>query len=112
MLDEYERLFSSTKLLLSDQRSRLKINIIKASKCLRAWYDRPARKLFDDNAIGVIEGELPANNKEGKEAEDIGNSDDSDIEDGPQILDGGRVDESSDEENTAAGTVGKDDDIY
>lgn len=35
-----------------------------------------------------------------------------DVEDGPQILDGGGAGESSDEENTAAGTVGKDDDIY
>jgi hypothetical protein len=41
----------------------------------------------------------------------IGNSD-GDVEDGPQILDGGGADESSDEENTAAGAVGKNDDIH
>jgi hypothetical protein len=69
-------------------------------------------EVINDDAIGAMEGELPANNKEGKEAEDTGNSDDIDVEDGPQILDGGGVDESSDEENTAAGTVGKGGDIY
>jgi hypothetical protein len=57
-------------------------------------------------------GELLANGEEGKEAEDTGNSDDCDVEDEPQILYGGVVDERSDEENTAAGTVGEDDDIY
>jgi hypothetical protein len=56
MSDECERLFSSAKLLLSDQRSRLKMDIIEASECLRAWYGRPARKSFDDNAIGAMEG--------------------------------------------------------
>ena len=54
-------------------------------------------KSFDDDAIGAMEGELPANGEEGKEAEDTGNSDDGDVEDGPQILDGGGADESSDE---------------
>ncbi len=58
-----------------------------------------------------MEGELPANGEEEKEAEDIGNSD-GDVEDGPQILDGGGADESSNEENTAAGVVGKNGDVY
>lgn len=40
-------------------------------------------KSFDDNVIGAMEGELPVNGEEGKEAEDIGNSDDGDMEDGP-----------------------------
>ena len=35
---EYKRLFSSTKLLLSDYRARIKEDIIKASKCFRYWY--------------------------------------------------------------------------
>ena len=111
MSDECERLFSSAKILLSDRRCRLKMDIIEASECLRAWYGRPARKSFDDDAIGAMEGELPANGEEGKEAEDTGNADDGDVEDEPQILDGGEADEDSDEENTAAGTVGKDDEI-
>jgi hAT family C-terminal dimerisation region len=34
---ECERTFSSAKLLLTDQRSRLKADIIEASECLRAW---------------------------------------------------------------------------
>jgi hypothetical protein len=59
-----------------------------------------------------MEGELPANSEEGKEAEETGNSDDGDMEEGPQILDGEGAGESSDEEDTAAGIVGKDDDIY
>jgi hypothetical protein len=84
----------------------------QASECLRAWYGQPARKSFDDDAIGAMEGELPANGEEGIEADDSANYDDSDVEDGPHILDGGGADEGSDEENTAAGTVGEDDDIY
>jgi hypothetical protein len=88
------------------------VDIIEASECLRAWYGQPVRKSFDDAAIGAMEGELPANGKEGIEAEDSGNYDDGDVEDGPQIVDGGVADEGSDEENTAAGTVGEDDDIY
>ena len=88
------------------------MDIIEASECLRASYGWPVRKSFDDDAIGAMEGELPANGEEGKDSEDTGNSDDDDVEDGPQILDGGGADESSDDENTAAGTVGKDDDIY
>jgi len=35
---ECERTFSSTKLLLTDQRSRIKDDMIEASECLRAWY--------------------------------------------------------------------------
>jgi hypothetical protein len=41
------------------------------------------RKSFNSYAIRVIAEELPANNKEGKEGENIGNSDNSNIEDGP-----------------------------
>ena len=38
MSSECERLFSSTKLLLSDRRARMKEDIIEASECLRYWY--------------------------------------------------------------------------
>ncbi|KAM4060494.1 kinase [Hirsutella rhossiliensis] len=41
MSDECERLFSSAKILLSDRRSRLKIDIIEASECLRSWASIP-----------------------------------------------------------------------
>jgi hypothetical protein len=41
MLDECKWIFSSAKILLSDRRSRLKIDIIKASKCLRSWFGLP-----------------------------------------------------------------------
>jgi hAT family C-terminal dimerisation region len=37
MSAECERVFSSTKLLLTDRRSRMKEDIIEASECLRAW---------------------------------------------------------------------------
>jgi hAT family C-terminal dimerisation region len=37
MSAECERVFSSSKLLLSDRRARLKEEIIEASECLRAW---------------------------------------------------------------------------
>ncbi len=60
MSDECERLFSSAKLLLSDRRSRLGMDIIEASECLRAWYGQPPRRSFDDEAIGAIEGEPQA----------------------------------------------------
>jgi hypothetical protein len=33
-----ERLFSSGKLLITDLRSRLGIDIIKAFECLKSWY--------------------------------------------------------------------------
>ncbi|KAG6222948.1 hypothetical protein E4U34_001146 [Claviceps purpurea] len=37
MSDDCERLFSSAKLLLSDRRSRLTMDIIEACECLRQW---------------------------------------------------------------------------
>ncbi|KAJ6785140.1 hypothetical protein PWT90_08160 [Aphanocladium album] len=60
MSDECERLFSSAKLLLSDRRSRLGIDMIEASECLRAWYGPPPKRSFDDEAISTIEGEPAA----------------------------------------------------
>ncbi|KAG7413394.1 putative AC transposase [Fusarium oxysporum f. sp. raphani] len=57
MSDECERLFSSAKLLLTDHRSRLWMDVIEASECLRAWYGRPEQKAFEDSAIGLMEGE-------------------------------------------------------
>ena len=56
MSDECERLFSSAKILLSDRRSRLKIDIIEASECLRSWFGPPAQNTFED-IIGRLEGE-------------------------------------------------------
>ena len=38
MSAECERVFSSTKLLLTDRRARMKEDIIEASECLRAWF--------------------------------------------------------------------------
>ncbi|OBS15285.1 hypothetical protein FPOA_13876 [Fusarium poae] len=57
MSDECERLFSSAKLLLTDHRLRLRMDVIEASECLRAWYGRSEQKAFEDSAIGLMEGE-------------------------------------------------------
>ena len=38
MFAEYERVFSSAKLHITERRSRLKNDIIEACICLRAWY--------------------------------------------------------------------------
>jgi len=108
MSDECERLFSSAKILLSDRRSRLKVDIIEASECLRAWYGQPARKTFDDEAIGAMEGELPASSEEGKEAEDSDSYNDGDGENMPQILEMGGADDGSDKENS---TVNENDNV-
>ena len=56
MSDDCERLFSSAKLLITDRRSCLKMDIIEANECLRAGYGNPRKGIFDDKAIGV-EGE-------------------------------------------------------
>jgi hAT family C-terminal dimerisation region len=37
MSAECERVFSSSKILLDDRRSRMKEDVIEASECLRAW---------------------------------------------------------------------------
>ncbi|KAL6406437.1 hypothetical protein AUP68_09231 [Ilyonectria robusta] len=57
MSDECKHLFSSAKLLLTDCRLRLRMDIIEASECLRAWYGRPERKAFDNSSIGLMEDE-------------------------------------------------------
>jgi len=57
MSDECERLFSSAKLLITDRRSCLRMDIIEANECLRAWYGKPKKGTFDDKVIGVEEGE-------------------------------------------------------
>ena len=59
MSDECERLFSSAKLLLTDRRSRLRMDIVEAFEYLRTWYGPPpAKKLetFDEEATG--QGEM------------------------------------------------------
>jgi hypothetical protein len=76
MSDDCERLFSSAKLLLTDRRSRLQMDIIEASECLRAWYGRPERKAFDSLEIGLLESEegsaveADIENAEGREEAD------------------------------------------
>ncbi|SCO92616.1 uncharacterized protein FRV6_16744 [Fusarium oxysporum] len=78
MADECERLFSSANILFSDRRSRLKMDIIKVSECLRSWYNPPARNTFEDINIGRLEGEsdLQGTRQAGEESEiRMGNED-------------------------------------
>ena len=103
MSDECERLFSSAKILLSDRRSRLRMDIIEASECLRAWYGPPPRKTFDDEAISAMEGEPQSQENEGGEAEDTSDSGSDTDEDEPEILNYDGVDE----EITGAGAIGE-----
>ena len=84
MLDECERLFSSAKILLNDHYSRLRIDIIEANECLRAWYGPPVCRTFDDESVGILEGEAPA--QEDENIQDISDTDEE-AEDEPQILD-------------------------
>ena len=37
MSAEYERVFSSTKLLISDRRNKLGADVIEATECLKSW---------------------------------------------------------------------------
>jgi len=53
MSDEIELVFSSAKLLLTDRRSRLKMDIIEANECLRSWYGRPEKGSFDSTGPEV-----------------------------------------------------------
>ena len=85
MSDDCERLFSSAKLLLTDHRSRLQMNIIETSECLRAWYGRPERRAFDNREIGLMEGET----------RNTVASDGQDAEAGEEGIDGGSEDSGS-----------------
>ena len=92
MSDDCERLFSSAKLLLTDHRSRLQMDIIEASECLRAWYRRPERRAFDNPEIGLMEGEtgdaVASDGQDGKTGEEgvNGGSEDGGSEEEPCIL--------------------------
>ena len=106
MSDECERLFSNAKIFLNDRRSRLKIDIIEASECLRAWYGPAPRKTFDDKAIGRLEGE--SEKQENKEVEDTGDIDEGDAdEEGLGITNG-----EEDSHDIDAGGLDKDNELY
>ena len=68
MSDDCERLFSSTKILLKDCRSRLQIDIIKANKCLCYLYRPPWKGLYNNEEVGVLEGEPDDQPRSFKEA--------------------------------------------
>jgi hypothetical protein len=48
MSAECERVFSSTKKLLTPERSRLAPDIIEASECLKNWWDRGLIQQLED----------------------------------------------------------------
>ena len=77
MSDEIERVFSSAKLLLTDRRSHLKMDIIEANECLRSWYGHPEKGSFDSTGPEVG-GESQA--EEGEEGTDEGGDDSRSVE--------------------------------
>ena len=56
MSDECKQLFSSTKILLEDRRSRLKMDIVKVNKLLQHLYRPLPQGAFDDDNIKIIKG--------------------------------------------------------
>ena len=52
MTAECERVFSSSKILISDRRNRLKDDIIEASECLNYWY---RQGYFEQSSIEALE---------------------------------------------------------
>ena len=89
--DACERLFSSAKLLLNDQRSRLKMDIIEANECLRSWFGPPGMKAFDpeEEAIAqeVVDGEVVDN--EGGESAVLGETENA-VSDSNKVPDDGK----------------------
>lgn len=51
-----ERLFSSTKLVLSDLRNRLGMEIVEAFECLKSWYKLQSLK-EESQLMALILGE-------------------------------------------------------
>jgi hypothetical protein len=50
MSAECERVFSSTKKLITPERNRLAEDIIEASECLKNWWDHGLIKQQEDDA--------------------------------------------------------------
>ena len=71
--------YSAAKLLIVDRRSVLKIDIIEANECLRAWYGKPRKGTFDEKDVGVEEGEQWDNSGDNADGDDLPTSD---VEDG------------------------------
>ena len=78
----HERLFSSAKLFIIDRRSVLKMDIIEANECLRAWYRKPRKGSFDEKDIDVEEGEQWDNSGDNADGDDLPTSDVEDSRDG------------------------------
>ena len=102
MSDEIERIFSSAKLLLTDRRSRLKMDIIEANECLRSWYGRPGKREFDYCTSGQPDTES-LEPEVGREDDDNGQGDEKAEEEADIQILGERFDKG--EEMLNGGTV-------
>ena len=54
MSAEPERLFSATKLMITDGRSLLSMTIIEALACLKSWYKLRSLKVGDLELVGPV----------------------------------------------------------
>lgn len=55
MSAEPERLFSGTKITITDRRNRMGIESIKATECLKSWLSKGSRVAFTDNDLNTSE---------------------------------------------------------
>lgn len=51
MSDEYERVISSAKYLITDSRNRLCVDIIEISECFKKWFGRPISREDVDKSL-------------------------------------------------------------
>jgi hypothetical protein len=78
MSDECELLFSSAKLRITDRRSCLEMDLIEANGCLRAWYGKPKKGIFDDKAVDIEEGKKWDDSRE-EDDEEVDEKADEDV---------------------------------
>jgi hypothetical protein len=58
MSAEVERLFSATKLTITDLRTKLVLNVVEALLCLKSWYKlKSMRFIIEDILIGPAPNE-------------------------------------------------------
>ncbi len=88
MSSECERVFSSAKLLVTDNRNRLKVDIIEANECLKWWFGKPADGAFWDKGEEML--------REKEKAKDIA------IENPPLASTPGEIEEAKEVEEVIA----------
>ena len=55
MSAEPERLFSGTKITITDRRNRMGIESIEATECLKSWLSKGSRVAFADDDLDTSE---------------------------------------------------------